>query len=39
MSGVTFAPFREIAPMGFHDLNPVSGQAPDALPPSGGAPV
>lgn len=29
LRGVTFAPYPEIAPMGFHFDNPVSGRAPD----------
>lgn len=29
LRGVTFAPFPEIAPMGFHFVNPVSGRAPE----------
>jgi hypothetical protein len=36
---VTFATFPEIAPMGFHYVNPVSGRAPDVLLPPDGAPV
>ena len=31
LRGVTFAPFPEIAPMGFHFRNPVSGRAPATL--------
>lgn len=29
LRGVTFAPFPEIAPMGFHFVNPVSGRPPE----------
>ena len=33
LRGVTFPPFPEIAPMGFHYKNPVSGRAPAVLLP------
>jgi len=31
LRGVTFAPYPEIAPMGFHFANPVSGRRPETL--------
>jgi len=31
LRGVTFAPFPEVAPMGFHFANPVSGRRPETL--------
>lgn len=39
LRGVAFAPYPEIAPMGFHYVNPVSGRAPERLLPPDGAPV
>jgi hypothetical protein len=31
LRGVTFAPFPEVAPMGFHFANPVSGRRPATM--------
>lgn len=39
LRGVVFAPFPEVAPMGFHYVNPVSGREPPRLLPPGGAPL